>query len=143
MLMTLYAVGGGARRAALGGRFAAEGRRFDLLLCGGFFTSSLSWAAFAIGPAVGGAPRHRDETWAGLAGVLARLARSSRARRSSAAGSSGGECALVERSSAAALSLALICGRLRALGVGLPDARRRRAAQQPTASPRARAAARS
>ncbi len=33
-------------------RFGIEGRRFDLMLCGGFSVLSLSWVAFAIGPAI-------------------------------------------------------------------------------------------
>jgi signal transduction histidine kinase len=54
ILMTLYAVGGGLVALLTASRFCAEGRRFDLVLCGGFFTTSLAWAAFAIGPAVAG-----------------------------------------------------------------------------------------
>src|SRR5438477_11915118 len=70
MLMTLYAVGGGLVALLTASRFAAEGRRFDLVLCGGFFTTSIAWAAFAVGPAVTGLPEQRTETWAGLAGIL-------------------------------------------------------------------------
>jgi len=70
MLMTLYAVGGGLVALLTASRFAAEGRRFDLVLCGGFFTTSVAWAAFAVGPAVTGLPVHRTETWAGLAGII-------------------------------------------------------------------------
>ncbi len=39
ILMTLYAVGGALVALLSAGRFSAEGRRFDLMLCGGFFTS--------------------------------------------------------------------------------------------------------
>ena len=70
MLMTLYAVGGGLVSLLTASRFAAEGRRFDLVLCGGFFATSVAWAAFAVGPAVTGLPVHRTETWAGLAGMI-------------------------------------------------------------------------
>jgi signal transduction histidine kinase len=70
MLMTLYAVGGGLVALLTASRFAAEGRRFDLVLCGGFFATSVAWAAFAVGPAVTGLPIHRTETWAGLAGII-------------------------------------------------------------------------
>src|SRR5439155_3183525 len=70
MLMTLYAVGGGLVALLSASRFAAEGRRFDLVLCGGFFTTSVAWAAFGVGPAVTGLPEHRTETWAGMAGIL-------------------------------------------------------------------------
>ena len=39
ILMTLYAVGGGLVALLTASRFSAEGRRFDLFLCGGFFTT--------------------------------------------------------------------------------------------------------
>jgi signal transduction histidine kinase len=70
VLTTLYAVGGGLVALLSASRFAAEGRRFDLVLCGGFFTTSLSWAVFTVGPAVTGLPEHRTETWAGMVGLL-------------------------------------------------------------------------
>src|SRR5579863_9755360 len=70
MLMTLYAVGGGLVALLSASRFNAEGRRFDLLLCGGFFTGSLAWVAFSIAPELAGVGDHRPATWAGLAGVL-------------------------------------------------------------------------
>ena len=70
MLMTLYAVGGGLVALLSASRFSAEGRRFDLLLCGGFFTGSLAWVAFSIAPDLANLSDHRAATWAGLAGVL-------------------------------------------------------------------------
>ena len=70
MLMTLYAVGGGLVALLSASRFSAEGRRFDLLLCGGFLTGSLAWVAFSIAPDLAGLSDHRAATWAGLAGVL-------------------------------------------------------------------------
>jgi len=70
VLTTLYAVGGGLVALLTASRFSAEGRRFDLFLCGGFFTTSLAWATFAVGPAVTGLAEHRTETWAGLTGIL-------------------------------------------------------------------------
>src|SRR5207237_8951421 len=54
MLMTLYAVGGGLVALLSASRFSAEGRRFDLLLCGGFLTGSVAWFAFSIVRACGG-----------------------------------------------------------------------------------------
>jgi signal transduction histidine kinase len=51
-------------------RFSVEGRRLDLLLCTGFLVSSLSIAAFAIAPMLGGGPVHRTEAWAGVIGRL-------------------------------------------------------------------------
>ena len=70
MLMTLYAVGGGLVALLSASRFSAEGRRFDLLLCGGFLIGSVAWVAFSIIPEVAGIRDHRAITWAGLAGVL-------------------------------------------------------------------------
>ena len=70
MLMTLYAVGGGLVALLSASRFSAEGRRFDLLLCGGFFTSSFSWVTFSIAPDLAGLNGHRAASWAGLMGVL-------------------------------------------------------------------------
>ncbi len=51
-------------------RFSVEGRRTDLLLATGFFVSSLSAAAFAIGPLLGGRELHRPEGWAALTGGI-------------------------------------------------------------------------
>jgi signal transduction histidine kinase len=70
VLMTLYAVAGALVALLSASRFAAEGRRFDLVLCGGFVTTSLSWAVFAIGPVVAAMPEHRTETWTALVGIL-------------------------------------------------------------------------
>src|SRR5262245_15850665 len=70
VLTTIYAVGGGLVALLTASRFSAEGRRFDLFLCDGFFTTSLAWATFAVGPAVTGLAEHRTETWAGLTGIL-------------------------------------------------------------------------
>ena len=49
-------------------RFSVEGRRTDLLLASGFFVVSLSAAAFAVGPLLGGGALHRPEGWAALLG---------------------------------------------------------------------------
>jgi signal transduction histidine kinase len=51
-------------------RFSVEGRRTDLLLAAGFFVGSLSAAAFAVGPLLGGGALHRPEGWAALAGAI-------------------------------------------------------------------------
>ena len=51
-------------------RFSVEGRRTDLLLASGFLVSSLSAAAFAVGPLLGGADLHRPEGWAALLGGI-------------------------------------------------------------------------
>lgn len=120
ILMTLYAVGGGLVALLTASRFAAEGRRFDLCLCGGFFMTSLAWAAFAIGPAVTGLPEHRTETWTGLAGILlgwtlvaaAPFVRGRVEHR---------RTALVDLLVGLTFALFLIWVGSRALGLGLPD----------------------
>jgi signal transduction histidine kinase len=120
ILMTLYAVGGGLVALLTASRFAAEGRRFDLCLCGGFFMTSLAWAAFAIGPAVTGLPEHRTETWAGLVGILAgwaliAVAPFARGRVENR------RTALVDLLVGLTFVLFLFWAASRALGVGLPD----------------------
>jgi signal transduction histidine kinase len=120
VLSTLYAVGGGLVALLTATRFAAEGRRFDLVLCGGFFTTSLAWAAFSVGPTIGRLPAHRTETWAGLAGVILGWA------LVAAAPFVGGRIenrrtALIDLLVGLALVLVLVWSASRALGVGLPD----------------------
>src|SRR5204863_4518058 len=51
-------------------RFSVDGRRLDLLLCGGFAASALTTLAFSIAPVLGGGPVHRTEFWAGIGGRL-------------------------------------------------------------------------
>ncbi len=51
-------------------RFSVEGRRLDLLLSSGFFVSSLSSLAFAIGPQLSGRPLLPAEAWAALLGAM-------------------------------------------------------------------------
>jgi signal transduction histidine kinase len=120
ILMTLFAAAAGLVALLSAGRFSAEGRRFDLVLCGGFFTTSLAWAVFAIGPTATGLPEHRTETWAGFAGILLGSALIAAApfmrgrvenRRT----------ALVDLLVGLAAALGLIWAVSRALGVGLPD----------------------
>src|SRR3954470_7002582 len=120
MLMTLYAVAGALVALLSASRFAAEGRRFDLLLCGGFFTTSVAWAAFGVGPAVTGLPEHRTETWAGMAGILlgwalvavAPFVRGRVEHR---------RTALVDLLVGLTIVLLLVWAAPRALGLGLPD----------------------
>jgi hypothetical protein len=54
----------------VGIRFSVDGRRLDLLLCGGFCAVAASTLAFAIAPVLGGQPLHRTEAWAGICGRL-------------------------------------------------------------------------
>jgi len=52
-------------------RFAVDGRRTDLLLAAGFLVGSLSSAAFAIIPVLGGNSLQPSEAWAAaLGGIL-------------------------------------------------------------------------
>ncbi|HEY3922419.1 MAG TPA: histidine kinase [Gaiellaceae bacterium] len=120
VLATLYAVGGGLVALLCAGRFGAEGRRFDLLLCAGFCTTSAAWAAFSVGPSVTGLPQHRAESWAGLIGILggfvliagAPFARGRVENR---------RTALVDMCVAIGFFLLVVWGVSRAVGAGLPD----------------------
>jgi signal transduction histidine kinase len=55
-------------------RFSVEGRRIDLLLASGFFVTSLSAFAFAIGPQLGGQRVRAAEGWSALLGGMLGLA---------------------------------------------------------------------
>src|SRR5262249_19475722 len=52
-------------------RFGVDGRRFELVLFGGFTAVSVSWALFALGTAVAARSENGAETWACLGGVCA------------------------------------------------------------------------
>jgi signal transduction histidine kinase len=76
-------------------RFSVDGRRLDLLLCGGFTAVAGSAMAFAIAPVLGGQPLQPTEAWAGIggrvfAGLLIAAAAFSK-RRTSARGRALGE----------------------------------------------------
>jgi len=51
-----------------GTRFSVDGRRLDLLLCGGFTALSTSVLIFSVAPALGGDPVPTTLTWAGIGG---------------------------------------------------------------------------
>ena len=70
VLQTTMALGGLLVALLAAARFSAEGRRVDLLLSSGFLVSSLSAAAFAIGPQFGGSTLHPPEGWAALLGGM-------------------------------------------------------------------------
>ena len=70
VLQTVMAFAGAIIALLAGIRFAVEGRRLDLFLCTGFLIASVSIAAFAIAPVLGGESIHRPEAWAGVAGRL-------------------------------------------------------------------------
>jgi signal transduction histidine kinase len=100
-------------------RFSVDGRRLDLLLCGGFSAAAASMLAFSIAPMVGGQPLHPVEAWAGIGGrlfawVLIAAAPFSN-RRSSARGRALGEMLL-----GVAIVLALCWGIANKAGSALP-----------------------
>ena len=70
VLATATMLAAGTVAVLAGARFAAEGRRFDLLLASGFFTAALSTALFTIAPVLDGDPTSRGEAWAGIGGRL-------------------------------------------------------------------------
>jgi signal transduction histidine kinase len=70
VLATVFTLCAGLVALLCATRFSLEGRRFDLLLCAGFFAIAVSWAAFSLAPAIAGVPWHRTELWANLGGVL-------------------------------------------------------------------------
>jgi signal transduction histidine kinase len=111
-------------------RFSVDGRRLDLLLCGGFTAAAVSMLTFTIGPVLGGHPLHPTEAWAGIAGrlfawVLIAAAPFSR-RRVSNRGR-----ALAELLLGVALVLALCWGLAAKLGPSLPSLSSDRSDDQP------------
>jgi signal transduction histidine kinase len=103
----------------VGIRFSVDGRRLDLLLCGGFGAVAVSMLAFAIAPVLGGQPLHRTEAWAGIGGrlfaaVLIAAAPFSK-RRTSVRGR-----AIAEMLAGVTVVLALCWGIARQAGTSLP-----------------------
>jgi signal transduction histidine kinase len=111
-------------------RFSVEGRRLDLLLCGGFGAAAAATLAFAIAPVLGGQPLHRTEAWAGVGGRLFAAVLIAAApfstRRVSAR-----ERALGEMLVGVALVLALVWGIAQQGGASLPPLADRVGAEQP------------
>jgi signal transduction histidine kinase len=70
VLQTVGALAGGLVALLAGVRFTTERRRFDLLLCLGFFVSSASTVAFGLAPSIAEHDLTRAEAWTG---VVARL----------------------------------------------------------------------
>jgi len=70
VLQTVGALAAGLLALLAGVRFAAERRRFDMLLCLGFFVAAVSTAAFSVAPAIAEQELTRAEAWTG---VVARL----------------------------------------------------------------------
>ena len=70
VLETTMALAGALVAVLAAARFAVDGLRTDLLLATGFVVGSLSLAAFAIGPVLGGGTLGRPEGWAALLGAI-------------------------------------------------------------------------
>ena len=100
-------------------RFSVDGRRLDLLLCGGFAAAAGTTLAFSIAPVLGGGSVGRTEFWAGIGGrllawVLVAVAPFSR-RRVNARGRALGEMLL-----GVAMVLGLSWGMAQRAGASLP-----------------------
>jgi signal transduction histidine kinase len=70
VLDTAVMLAAGIVAVLAGIRFSVDGRRLDLLLCGGFGAAAAATLAFSIAPVLGGQPLHRTEAWAGIGGRL-------------------------------------------------------------------------
>jgi len=70
VLETVGALAGGLVALLAGVRFTTERRRFDLLLCLGFFVASASTAAFSLAPAIAEHDLTRAEAWTGVVSRL-------------------------------------------------------------------------
>ena len=58
VLATVFMLSSGLIALLCATRFGVDGRRFDLMLCGGFFAMSLSWLAFTVVPGIAGGDAH-------------------------------------------------------------------------------------
>jgi signal transduction histidine kinase len=101
-------------------RFSVEGRRLDLLLASGFFVTSLSAFAFAIGPQFGGRTLQAAESWSALLGgilgqALIATAPFIRGRTKYR------DWAIANAVAAAGIALLVAWSLLRAAGSALPD----------------------
>jgi signal transduction histidine kinase len=70
VLQTVGALAAGLLALLAGVRFATERRRFDMLLCLGFFVAAVGTAAFSVAPAIAEQELTRAEAWTD---VVARL----------------------------------------------------------------------
>jgi signal transduction histidine kinase len=70
VLQTVVAIAAGLVALLAGARFSAEGQRFDLLLCLGFFVASASTIAFGLGPLIAEQEMSPTAEWAGVASRL-------------------------------------------------------------------------
>ncbi|MGB2874999.1 MAG: histidine kinase [Gaiellaceae bacterium] len=119
VLDTAVMLAAGIVAVLAGIRFSVDGRRLDLLLCGGFSASALAMLAFAIAPVLGGHPLHRTEAWAAIGGRIFALTLIATApfskRRVNARGRALGEMLI-----GVAIVLALAWGVAKQAGTSLP-----------------------
>jgi signal transduction histidine kinase len=119
VLDTAVMLAAGVVAVLAGIRFSVDGRRLDLLLCGGFSAVAAGMLAFAIAPVLGGQPLHRIEAWAGIGGRLFAATLIAAApfskRRTSAPGRALGEMLV-----AVTIVLALAWGIAHQAGASLP-----------------------
>ena len=112
--------GAGLLVAVLGAaRYSADGRRVDLLLASGFFVTSLSAMAFAIGPRLGGHDVMPAESWSSLIGAIAGMALIAAAPFSKGR-SKYRDWAIANAVAAVGIGLFVAWSLLRALGSALP-----------------------
>jgi signal transduction histidine kinase len=70
VLQTVGALAGILVAVLAGARFTTERRRFDLLLCLGFFVASVSTVAFSLAPSIAERDLTRAEAWTGVSARL-------------------------------------------------------------------------
>ncbi len=70
VLQTVGVLAAGLVALLAGARFTNERRRFDLLLCLGFFVSAASTAAFGLAPSIAEQDLTRAEAWTGVVSRL-------------------------------------------------------------------------
>ncbi len=119
VLQTTMALAGLLIASLAAARYAAEGRRVDLLLASGFFVISLSSAVFAIGPTFGGKTVQPAESWAALIGGILGMALIAAAPLSRGR-SKYRDWAIANAVAAAGITLFVAWSLLRAVGPDLP-----------------------
>jgi signal transduction histidine kinase len=88
VLATVFMLSSGLIALLCATRFGVDGRRFDLLLCGGFLAMSLSWLAFTVAPGITAGDAHiaaaagKTVGWAAIAVAPFASGRMSRRRAS-------------------------------------------------------------
>jgi signal transduction histidine kinase len=100
-------------------RYAAEGRRVDLLLASGFFVTALSSAVFAIAPLFGGKEVQPAESWSALIGGILGISLIAAAPLSRGR-SKYRDWAIANAVAAAGITLFVAWSLLRAIGPDLP-----------------------